>query len=180
MKTKVLQIQRITFTSQETIHKLENRQRELQHEFRQLGEHAKQSLEQTQAYIKQREADIDARLVPMHVEQRQSFAALQATFTSSMQPLLTQMEQMSLALNQRTQVRQHSDGNAQTPFSNPEASRNNSAVRISTTIASLQCPRGCSCQCHTHASVRTPLWLRSVFGQLFWTYSSSISMRPCN
>ena len=142
MKTKVLQIQRITLTSQETIRELENRQRELQHEFRQLGKHAKQSLEQTQAYLKQREADIDARQVPMHVEQRQNFAALQATFTSSMQPLLTQMEQMSLALNQQTQMRQHLVGNAQIPFYNPETSRNNSAVRISATIASQQCPRG--------------------------------------
>ena len=180
MKTKVLQIQRIALTSEETIRELEIRQRELQDEFRQLGKHAKQSLEQTQAYLKQREADIDARQVPMHVEQRQHFTALHATFTSSIQPLLTQMEQMSLALNQQTQMRQHLVGNAQIPFYNPETSRNNSAVRISATIASQQCPRGCSCQCHTRASIRTPLWLRSVFGLLFWTYSSSVSMRSCN
>ena len=180
MKTKVLQIQHITLTSQETIRELENHQRELQQEFRQLGKHAKQSLKQTQKYLKQREADIDARLVPMHVEQRQNFAALQATFTSSMQPLLSQIEQMSLVLNQQTQMRQHLAGNAQIPFYNPETSHNNSRICISATIASQQCSRGCSCQCHTRASIRTPLWLRRVFGQLLWTYSSSISMRPCN
>jgi len=179
VKTKVLQIQRITLTSQETIRELENRQRELQHEFRQLGKHAEQSLEQTKAYLKQREADIDARLVPIHVEQRQNFAALQATFTSSMQPL-TQMEQMSLALNRQTQMQQHLVGNAQIPFYNPATSRNKSAVRISATIPSQQCSRSCSCQCHTRASILTPLWLRNMFGQLFWTYSSSISMRSCN
>jgi hypothetical protein len=87
---------------------------------------------------------------------------------------------MSLALNRQTQMQQNLAGNAQIPFYNPETSRNNSAVRISATIAPQQCPRGCSCQCHTRASIRTPLWLRSVFGLLFWTYSSSISMRPCN
>jgi hypothetical protein len=145
-----------------------------------LGKHAKQGLEQTQAYLKQREADIDARLVPMHVEQCQNFAAFQATFTSSMPPLLTQIEQMSLALNQQTQMRQHLVSNAQIPFYNPQTSRNNSAVRISTTIASQQCPRGCSCQCHSRASICTPLWLKSVFGQLLWAYSSSVSMRSCN
>ncbi|KAF8859350.1 ankyrin [Acephala macrosclerotiorum] len=155
VKATILQIQRITLTSQDAIRKLEDRQQELQHEFRQLGKHAQQSLEQTQA---------------MYIEQRRNFATLQASFTTSMQSLLTQTEQMTLALNQHTQI----------PFHGPETSRNRSAVRISATIASQQCPMGCRCQCHTRTSIRTPLWLRCVFGQLLWAYSSSISMRSCN
>ncbi len=36
------------------------------------------------------------------------------------------------------------------------------------------------CQCRFRATIHTPVWLRNMFGQLFWTYNSSISIRTCN
>jgi hypothetical protein len=116
----------------------------------------------------------------MHNEHRQDFAALQAGLTTFTQPLLSQMEQLTLLSSQQHQTRELLLGNAHTPVHSPERSQKNSAVRISATVASEQCPRGCRCQCHTRNSLRTPLWLRGTFGQLFWTYNSSISMRSCN
>ena len=180
VKASVLQIQSITLTSQESIRELEGRQLDLQHEIRQVGKYAQQDLKQMQVYQKQREAHVDASLIQMHNEQRQNFAALQATFTTSMQPMLAQMSRMTLAPNQTANMRQDLVSNAQSDFHGPETSRDSSAVRISTTITSQQCPSGCRCQCHARMSVRTPSWLRSVFGQLLWAYSSSISMRSCN
>ena len=179
MKTKVLQIQRITLTSQDTIHEVEGRQRELQREFQQLKKHAQQTLEQTQTYIKQRDAHTDASLIQMKIEQRHNFAALQDSFTTSMQPLLAQMEQIKLAVSQSTPTCQQLVGSAHSDFHSPETT-NSSAVRISATITSQQCPSCCRCQCHVRSSICTPSLLRSVFGQLLWTYNSPISMRCCN
>lgn len=116
----------------------------------------------------------------MRIGQHRNHEDLQASLTTSMQPLLAQMEQMTLALNQQSQMRQPFIGNTDIPFHGPRTSRNRSAVRISATTASQQCPRGCRCQCHTRTSMRTPLWLRCVFGQLLWAYNSSISIRSCN
>lgn len=176
MKTAVLQIQRITLTSQDTIRELEDRQRVLQHDF----QHAQQSLQQTHTYLKRREADTNASVMEMQTEQRQNFADLQASLTTSMQPLLSHMEQMTLASNQQSLVCQPSAGNAPFAVQGKGTNRISSAVRISATIDSQQCPWGCRCQCHARSSIHTPQWLRSVFGQLLWSYNSSISIRSCN
>ncbi|KAL8828114.1 MAG: hypothetical protein Q9191_002779 [Dirinaria sp. TL-2023a] len=180
IKAKVLQIQSITLTSQESIRELEARQSDLQQGIRQLGEGAQQDLKQMQVYQKQREAHMDACLTQMHDEKRRDLAALEAILITSTQPLLAQMKQITLAGNQTTEMRQTLVGNADSDFRSPHAFRNTSAVRISATTMSQQCPSGCRCQCHGRMSVRTPPWLRSVFGQLFWAYNSSISMRCCN
>lgn len=133
-----------------------------------------------QIHQKQRDAYIDTSLVQMHMEQRRNLAALQDSFTTSLQPLLAQIGQTTLASDQNPQMRQYLIDNARNGFHDQETARDNPTVRISATTTSQQCPSGCRCQCHTHTSVRTPPWLRSVFGQLLWSYNSSISMRYCN
>ena len=155
-------------------------QRELQNEIGQLGNSFQQSLDESHAYIRQSQAHTDSSLLQMHTEQRQNFAALQHSFTTSMQPLLTQIEQMTLAVNQSTSKSRLSVCSAHGNLLSPGATQNSSAVRISATITSQQCPSGCRCQCHCKSSIRTPPWLRSVFGQLLWTYSSSLWTRSCN
>ncbi|KAL8789421.1 MAG: hypothetical protein Q9213_001178 [Squamulea squamosa] len=112
LKTNILQIQHVTLTSQDAIREIEGRQKELQQGFRQLGSDARLRLEQTQAYIEQREEYTDARLVQMHIEQRRDLAALQAGITHSMQPLLAQMEQTTVASNQSTRLHPHSAASA--------------------------------------------------------------------
>ena len=180
VKANVLQIQRITLTCQESIRELEDRQREVQHEIRQLGKDVLRDRAQMQVHQKQRDAYIDASLIQMHMEQRRNFAALQASFTTSLQPLLTQMGQTALVPDQPIQSRQFLVDNAESGFHGQETIRDGTVVRISATTTSQLCPSGCRCQCHTHTSVRTPPWLRSVVGQLLWSYNSSISMRSCN
>ena len=180
VKSDVLQIQQIALTSQESIRELEHRQWEAQHEIRQLAEHVQQDWEQMQVYQKQRDAYIDTSLNQMHMEQRRNLAVLQASLTTSLQPLLAQMGQTTSTSGQASQIRQYLIDSAQSGFHGQETIRDNPVVRISATTTSQQCPNGCRCQCHTNTSVRTPPWLRSVFGQLLWSYNSSISMRSCS
>ena len=130
-------------------------------------------------YQKQRDALIDTSLIQMHMEQRQNFMALQASFTTSLQPLLSQRGQ-TLASDQLTQMRPSLVDNAQNGLHAQGTAGDKPIVRISASTTLQQCPSGCRCQCHAHTSVRTPPWLRSVFGQLLWSYNSSISMRSCN
>ena len=131
-------------------------------------------------YQNQRDAYINTSLIQMHMEQRRNFDALQANFTASLQPVLAQIGQTTLASDQPSQTGHCLIDNAQSGFYGQEAARGNPIVRISATTTSQQCLNGCRCQCHTRTSVCTPPWLRSVFGQLLWSYNSSISMRSCN
>ena len=148
----------------------------MQHDFKQLG-----NLSQlTQAFVEHKVTTTDLKLTQMEIEQRQNFAALQASFTNSMRALLNQMEEISLSMKQQPEKRLPLVGHSQGPFDAPHPSSKSSAIRISASVASEQCPRGCQCQCHTRASVHTPVWLRNMFGQLLWTYNSSISIRSCN
>ena len=132
------------------------------------------------AIVRQSQAQIDSSLLQMQIEQRRNFAALQHSLTTSMQPLLTQMEQMTMAVNDSTSKSRLLVSSAHGNSSIPGATQNSSAVRISATIVSQQCPSGCRCQCHCTSSIRTPSRLRSLFGQLLWTYSSSLWTRSCN
>jgi hypothetical protein len=116
----------------------------------------------------------------MRSEQRQDAAALQASFTALSQPLLGNLQHMTLSSSQSYHVRQSLSSDPHAAIYNSGRIQDNSTVRISATVASQQCPRGCRCRCHTRNSVRTPTWLRATFGQVFWTYSSSISMTSCN
>lgn len=122
----------------------------------------------------------DAQLVQIRIEQRQNLHALEASFTNSMRPLLTQFEEMTLALKHQTHMLHPFTSNAHTPAYHPGTSLGSSAIRISATVASQRCPVTCSCQCHVRTSIRSPPWLRRVFGQLLWEYNSSMSMKPCN
>ena len=99
---------------------------------------------------------------------------------TSMQPLLDQMGEMASSMTQQSARRPALISNARAPRHGTNPHNSSSAVRISASIASQQCPRGCKCQCHTRASVHTPVWLRNMFGQLLWTYNSSISVKSCN
>lgn len=55
-----------------------------------------------------------------------------------------------------------------------------STFRVDASISSHRCPQWCRCQCHAQTRGQTPRWLRSVFGQLMYSYSSLIYTRPCN
>lgn len=180
VKSNVLQIQQITLTSQESIRKLEHHQWKAQREVRQLAEHVQQNWEQIQVYQKQRDAYIEKNLAQMHMEQRRNFAVFQAGFKASSQPLLAQMGQKALTSDQPSQMLQYRAHSAQSGFHSQETTRDHPVVRISATTTSRPCSNGCRCQCHANMSVRTPRWLRSVFGQLLWSYNSSISMRSCS
>ena len=90
------------------------------------------------------------------------------------------MEQMTLSLNRHTRIGHPLIGNARVPLQRAETYKDGSTVCISATMDSQHCPRGCRCQCHSRTSIRTPTWLRSVFGQLLWSYNSSISLKSCN
>ncbi|KAF2014140.1 ankyrin [Aaosphaeria arxii CBS 175.79] len=155
LKSHVLQIQSIALTSSDAIRQIEDNQRETQ-----------------------------ASLIALRVEQQQNYEALQTTLTCTMQPILGQMEQMTLALTrtQGSHLPTHNTpgGSNPPPYSPWAPPHQDLPVRVSATIASHQCPKGCKCQCHTRSSVRTPTWCKNVFGRLMWTYSSSISMRYCN
>ena len=116
----------------------------------------------------------------MYIEQRQHLAALHASLTSPTQSHSTQVTQKTLALNQQHQGRLPLLGASHASYDGPVTCQDGSIFRISASLSSQQCPRACKCQCHTRASIRTPLWLRCALGQLFWTYESSISMRSCD
>lgn len=102
----------MTLTSLESVRGLEDRQWETQHEIRRFGKHVQQGWEQMQIHQKQRDAYIDTSLVQMHMEQRRNLAALRDSFTTSLQPLLAQIGQTTLAPDQNSQMRQYLVDNA--------------------------------------------------------------------
>ena len=126
-----MQIHDITLTSQTDIRDLDVGQREMQDDFRQLG----QLTQLTQACLERKETITDANLTQMHMEQEQNFEALQASFTTSMQPLLAQMEQMTLTMRQGTSFPLPVVSNTHPAFHGPNFARKGSAIRISGTIA---------------------------------------------
>jgi len=139
-----------------------------------------QSCQHSQTHLDERAARLDANLIKMRVEQRQDFAAVREDLASSLQPVLAQMEKMTLTLHQSNQTRQREGGGGRARDIARHVLPDNSSLRISATIASHQCPKGCRCQCHTRASLRTPSWLRGVLGQLHWSCNTSISMKSCD
>jgi len=100
--------------------------------------------------------------------------AIQACITDSTLPLV-RMGQMTLASNQRPLLSNGGD-----IVADYKAPRSGSIIQVFATQASKQCPRSCGYQCHIRSTGRTPHWLKGVFGQLMWTYNSSISLRSCN
>jgi hypothetical protein len=60
------------------------------------------------------------------------------------------------------------------------SARERSAICLTATVDTHQCPSGCRCQCHSLMSARTPRWLKGAVGQLSWDYNSSVSVRPCD
>jgi hypothetical protein len=116
----------------------------------------------------------------MRIEQNQNFEALQATLMTSIQPLLSHVEQTAMPWSQRDLRKQRNSKIGHSDFGPSSNMQNYSTICISASVTSEQCPRGCRCRCHIRSTLRTPVWLRCVFGQLLWTYNSSVSMKSCN
>ncbi|KAK5123276.1 hypothetical protein LTR85_002706 [Meristemomyces frigidus] len=161
-------------SSQSDIRELDKRSREFRNDLRQLADSVQRSLQQTNATV------IDSLL-----GQRQDsaalqtgFAQLQAGMTASMQPLLVQLEQMAVALNRPTPPGPPTLGQKHLAVSGTTSQ--GSSVCISATMTSLRCPTGCRCRCHVNSSVRTPQWLKDTFGQLLWSYNTSMSIKSCS
>ena len=55
-----------------------------------------------------------------------------------------------------------------------------STLRITTTLRINRCPRFCCCQCHERSVGRTPGWLKAVLGQLMFSYTGTLMLKPCN
>ena len=57
-----------------------------------------------------------------------------------------------------------------------------SQIRITTTIPRRNCDATCNCQCHVRTQFRTPPWLSTMVGTLFYSssYTPSPETRPCN
>jgi hypothetical protein len=55
-------------------------------------------------------------------------------------------------------------------------------LRITMSMPLKACEWTCNCQCHTRTQYRTPQWLSSAVGTLFYssTNTPSIDVRPCN
>ena len=159
---------------------LEERHYESQQEIENLGNRTRQDLEQMQLLQLRSEAYIDASLEKMYMEQRRYVAAVQETFVTSVQPLIAQMGQTTLTSTQTSALSNQMVSGAQINYRDLEPTLHSLVMQISATTMSQRCPSGCRCQCHSPMSVRTPTWLRSVFGQLLWDYNSSISMKSCD
>ena len=167
MKANIAQIQNITLINQDSIRAVKEQQQKLQDGLEQLEQRTQRSIAETEKYVKDSGTNIQTALLEMGIGQRRDFATLEDCVATSMRPLFTQMEQMTLALKEQT-------------FGSAESFQKGTSVQITTTIASQLCPRTCRCQCHFRSAGLTPQWLKGVFGQLMWDYNSSISMRPCN
>ncbi|KAF7510833.1 hypothetical protein GJ744_005933 [Endocarpon pusillum] len=55
-------------------------------------------------------------------------------------------------------------------------------LSITTSSIKAKCDRFCRCQCHTITSYRTPRWMKSFIGILYFGYSGTplLNRRPCN
>ena len=162
------------------MHELKKRQWESQQDLENLEQNTRQDLEQMNVIRSRREAYIDASLKNIRMEQQQGVAALQETLITSIQPLIAQTGGMTLTSTQLSTVRDHMSSGAQIDYRNCEANLHSSVMQVRAIIMSQRCPSGCRCQCHSRMTVRSPPWLRSVFGQLLWDYNSSISMKSCD
>jgi hypothetical protein len=171
-----VQIQSITLSTQDSVREL----RERQLDAHQIGTQALQTYQRHQTYLEKRITEIDTSLTDMRVEQRQNIAAFQENFVRSIQPLLSQTEQMMMTIQQSAHRRQTSQESSPELREYPDPRKNSSSVQVSATITMNQCPRGCRCRCHTRSSLQTPSALRGLFGQLQWSYKSSLSIRSCN
>lgn len=62
------------------------------------------------------------------------------------------------------------------------AETSSTQIRITTTIPRRKCDATCNCQCHVRTQFRTPPWLSTVVGTLFYSssYAPSPETRPCN
>lgn len=60
--------------------------------------------------------------------------------------------------------------------------RDTSEISIRTSVRTKSCDPQCPCQCHVRARYRTPAWLSTVVGTMFYesSHSPSIAERPCN
>lgn len=58
----------------------------------------------------------------------------------------------------------------------------NYTLSITTSSVKAKCDRFCRCQCHTITSYRTPRWMKSFIGFLYFGYSGTplLNRRPCN
>ena len=177
VKARILNIQDIALTSQATINELQHRQRDMRNELQHFGSQALEYFMETQACIKQAATDANTSLLRMDKQKYPKIATIQA---SSTQSVPTQLAHMKLSFDQLTPIRHQKVLKSRHYHREPEASQENFAVRISVTMATQQCPSGCSCRCHTRSSINTPFWLRSLFGQLLWSYNSSISIYSCD
>lgn len=55
-------------------------------------------------------------------------------------------------------------------------------LSITTSSVKAKCDRFCRCQCHIITSYRTPRWMKSFIGSLYFGYSGTpiLNRRPCN
>ena len=60
--------------------------------------------------------------------------------------------------------------------------RDTSEIRITTSLRTKSCDPLCPCQCHVRTRYRTPSWLSTVVGTLFYesSHTPTVTERPCN
>lgn len=121
---------------------------------------------------------MEASLLQMRVEQRQNMDAFHEDLTTYIQPLLAQIERMTVTVRQPHQRNQNRHERSQGISDALPTDRD--SIRITATMTPQQCTKGCRCRCHARNSLSTPPWLRSVFGQLMLNYNTSISIKACD
>lgn len=75
---------------------------------------------------------------------------------------------------------QHASSAALPPRSRASLEGRGSVVRVTATTTDRKCPPFCRCQCHVASHIQTPRMLRTLIGQLFFTYTGLLRPTPCN
>ena len=55
-----------------------------------------------------------------------------------------------------------------------------SIIRITTSVATQKCAKRCPCQCHTQTPMRSPTWLKTIIGQMLFSYHGLLRTTPRN
>ena len=67
----------------------------------------------------------------------------------------------------------------QSGLSNPE-DPNAAVIQVTTSIKTQQCEKRCPCQCHAPSQYRSPAWLKTIIGQLLFSYHGTLRTTACN
>lgn len=53
-------------------------------------------------------------------------------------------------------------------------------LKVKTSITTQRCAQLCPCKCHTRSQIRSPIWLKTLIGQMLFSYHGTLRTTTCN